>query len=151
MKETWYSLLLVFSTLISSISQVLLKKSADRTYKNRIREYLNPLVVSAYLIFVISAVMTMVAYKVVSISAGAMLVSAGASALQEAGTQTLKDSILSAEKSAAEKILPFAEKDLTDALNAWKAVKNHLSDTGYDLKPEDVDEETVYIIRTDLK
>ena len=58
MKETWYSLLLVFSTLISSISQVLLKKSADRTYKNRIREYLNPLVVSAYLIFVISAVMT---------------------------------------------------------------------------------------------
>lgn len=73
MKETWYSLLLVFSTLISSISQVLLKKSADRTYKNRIREYLNPLVVSAYLIFVISAVMTMVAYKVVSISAGAML------------------------------------------------------------------------------
>lgn len=73
MKETWYSLLLVFSTLISSFSQVLLKKSADRTYKNRIREYLNPLVVSAYLIFVISAVMTMVAYKVVSISAGAML------------------------------------------------------------------------------
>ena len=86
-----------------------------------------------------------------NLSAGAMLVSAGASALQEAGTQTLKDSILSAEKSAAEKILPFAEKDLTDALNAWKAVKNHLSDTGYDLKPEDVDEETVYIIRTDLK
>ena len=86
-----------------------------------------------------------------NLSAGAMLVSAGASALQEAGTQTLKDSILSAEKSAAEKILPFAEKDLTDALNAWKAVKNHLSDTGYDLKPEDMDEETVYIIRTDLK
>ena len=86
-----------------------------------------------------------------NLSAGAMLVSAGASALQEAGTQTLKDSILSAEKSAAEKILPFAEKDLTDALNAWKAVKNHLPDTGYDLKPEDVDEETVYIIRTDLK
>ena len=86
-----------------------------------------------------------------NLSAGAMLVSAGASALQETGTQTLKDSILSAEKSAAEKILPFAEKDLTDALNAWKAVKNHLSDTGYDLKPEDMDEETVYIIRTDLK
>ena len=86
-----------------------------------------------------------------NLSAGAKLVSAGASALQEAGTQTLKDSILSAEKSAAEKILPFAEKDLTDALNAWKAVKNHLSDTGYDLKPEDMDEETVYIIRTDLK
>ena len=86
-----------------------------------------------------------------SLSAGAMLVSAGASALQEAGTQTLKDSILGAEKSAAEKILPFAEKDLTDALKVWKAAKDHLSDNGYDLKPEDMDEETVYIIRTDLK
>ena len=73
MTETWYSFLLVFSTLISSVSQVLLKKSADKTYKNRIQEYMNPLVVSAYFIFVVSAVMTMVAYKVVPVSAGAVL------------------------------------------------------------------------------
>lgn len=73
MKEISYSLLLIFSTLISSISQVLLKKSADRTYNKRIQEYLNPLVIFAYFIFVISAVMTMVSYKIVSISTGAML------------------------------------------------------------------------------
>ena len=73
MTEIWYSLLLVFATLISSISQVLLKVSANKAYENRIREYLNPLVVVAYGIFVVSAVMTMVSYKVVSISTGAML------------------------------------------------------------------------------
>ena len=43
------------------------------------------------------------------------------------------------------------EKDLVGALNAWKTTKDQLTDTGYDLKPEGMDEETVYIIRTDLK
>jgi len=86
-----------------------------------------------------------------TLSAGAMLVSAGASTLQETGTKMLKDSILTAEKSAAEKLLPLMEKDLAGALNAWKTTKDHLTDTGYDLKPEGMDEETVYIIRTDLK
>lgn len=73
MTEIRYSLLLIFATLISSISQVLLKKSANNTYENRIQEYLNPLVMIAYVIFVVSAVLTMVSYKVVSISVGAML------------------------------------------------------------------------------
>ena len=86
-----------------------------------------------------------------TLSAGAMLVSAGASTLQETGTKMLKDSILTAEKSAAEKLLPLMEKDLAGALNAWKTTKDQLTDTGYDLKPEGMDEETVYIIRTDLK
>lgn len=86
-----------------------------------------------------------------TLSAGAMLVSAGTSTLQETGTKVLKDSILTAEKSAAEKLLPLMEKDLAGALNAWKTTKDQLTDTGYDLKPEGMDEETVYIIRTDLK
>ena len=85
-----------------------------------------------------------------TLSAGAMQVSAGASTLQETGTKVLKDSILTAEKSAAEKLLPLMEKDLTGALNAWKTTKDHLTDTGYDLKPEGMAQETVYIIRTDL-
>lgn len=86
-----------------------------------------------------------------TLSAGAMLVSTGASTLQETGTKVLKDSILTAEKSAAEKLLPLMEKDLAGALNVWKTTKDQLTDTGYDLKPEGMDEETVYIIRTDLK
>ena len=86
-----------------------------------------------------------------TLSAGAMLESAGASALQESGTKVLKDSILEAEKGVAEKLLPLVEKDLTDALNVWKATKEQLTDTGYDLKPEDMAQDTVCIIRTDLK
>ena len=85
-----------------------------------------------------------------TLSAGATLVSAGAATLQETGTKTLKDSILSAEKDAAEKLLPLVEKDLIEALNVWNATKDHLTDTGYDLKPEGMAQETVYIIRTDL-
>ena len=86
-----------------------------------------------------------------TLSAGALLVSAGASALQETGTQTLKDSILTAEKGAAEKLLPLVEKDLAGALSIWNAAKDHLANIGYDLRPEGMAAETVYIIRTDLK
>lgn len=86
-----------------------------------------------------------------SLSAGATMVSAGAETLEESGTKTLKDSLLTAEKGAAETLLPLVEKDLTGALNAWKTAEDHLADAGYDLKPEGMAEETVYIIRTDLK
>ena len=86
-----------------------------------------------------------------TLSSGAMLVSTGASTLQETGTKTLKDSILTAEKSAAEKLLPLVEKNLDGALKVWNATKDHLSDIGYDLRPEGMAAETVYIIRTDLK
>ena len=86
-----------------------------------------------------------------TLSAGALLVSAGASTLQETGTQTLKDSILTAEKGAAEKLLPLVEKDLAGALSIWNAAKDHLANIGYDLRPEGMAAETVYIIRTDLK
>ena len=86
-----------------------------------------------------------------TLSAGAMLVSSGASTLRESGTQTMKDSILTAEKGVAEKLLPLVEKVLPGALNTWKATKDHLANTGYDLKPEGMAQETAYVIRTDLK
>ena len=48
-----YAMFLLLGTFISAISQVLLKKSAMKTYSSRIREYLNPQVITAYVIFVI--------------------------------------------------------------------------------------------------
>lgn len=36
--------ILLFSVFISSVSQILLKKAADRTYESSLKEYLNPLV-----------------------------------------------------------------------------------------------------------
>ena len=47
-----FILLFIFSVFISSCSQILLKKGANKTYKNIIQEYLNPLVIGAYTIFI---------------------------------------------------------------------------------------------------
>ena len=77
MNTVAYSLLMVFGAWIAAVSQVMLKKAADRTYPSRIREYLNPLVFFAYVLFAVSAVMTMYAYKGVSISYGVLLESTG--------------------------------------------------------------------------
>ena len=41
----------IFSVFISSVSQILLKTSANKKYESRIREYLNPRVIIAYGIF----------------------------------------------------------------------------------------------------
>lgn len=68
-----YSLFILFGTLISAISQVLLKKAALRTYPSKIREYLNPIVITAYLIFVIATLCSVIAYRGVPLSLGPVL------------------------------------------------------------------------------
>ena len=60
-----YVALWLFSVTVSSFAQVLLKKSANKTYESRIREYLNPIVVISYGIFFASTILTMVALRVV--------------------------------------------------------------------------------------
>ena len=37
------------------------------------------------------------------------------------------------------------------ALRAWKTMKEQLKETGYDLRPDGMAAESVYVIRTDLK
>lgn len=68
-----YSLLILLGTFISSLSQVMLKKAALKTYPSKIKEYLNPLVVSAYIIFILSTLLSVYAYKVVPLSLGPVL------------------------------------------------------------------------------
>ena len=65
------------SVLISSVSQILLKKSADKTYDSRLKEYLNPLVIIAYGMFFCSMMITMYCYRYVDVSAGPIFESAG--------------------------------------------------------------------------
>ena len=78
-----YMMTLIFSgvflcsVLISSISQILLKKSADKTYDSRLKEYLNPLVIIAYGMFFCSMMITMYCYRYVDVSAGPIFESAG--------------------------------------------------------------------------
>lgn len=68
------SLLGVF---ISSISQVMLKKSAMRSHGSAIKEYLNPLVVFAYVLFVGATLLSVVAYKGIPLSMGPVLDATG--------------------------------------------------------------------------
>lgn len=72
-----YLLVFLGSVLISSISQVLLKKGADREYPTLAAQYLNPLVVGAYALFFLSTLVTVYAFKYVPLSMGPILESFG--------------------------------------------------------------------------
>ena len=63
----------LLGVLISSVSQVLLKKAAMRQYETPLKEYLHPWVITAYALFFGATLMTILAYKVVPLSMGAIL------------------------------------------------------------------------------
>lgn len=72
-----YMLIFVFSVFISSVSQILLKKSANRKYNSKLDEYLNPRVIIAYGLFFSASLITAFAYKYVPLSLGTILESSG--------------------------------------------------------------------------
>ena len=72
-----YSLLMIISVCISSVSQIMLKLSAKKKYMSPIQEYLNPLVISAYTLFFGCTFLTMYALKVITLSMGAILEASG--------------------------------------------------------------------------
>jgi drug/metabolite transporter (DMT)-like permease len=69
--------LFLFSVFISSISQIILKKSANAEHQSSIREYLNFKVIFAYGIFFVSSLLTMLSYKKVPLSMGAIFEATG--------------------------------------------------------------------------
>lgn len=68
-----YSGVLLLSVLISAISQVMLKKSALKTYDSPVQEYLNPLVIFAYVLFVGTTLLSVIAYRGIPLSLGPVL------------------------------------------------------------------------------
>ncbi|MCM1525399.1 MAG: DMT family transporter [Ruminococcus sp.] len=74
---TKYSLIIVLSSFISSLSQVMLKKSAEKKYPSKIKEYLNPLVITAYIIFAGCTLITMYGLRVVPLSMSPVLEATG--------------------------------------------------------------------------
>ena len=54
---------MIFVELLASVSQVLLKKSAQKEYPSRIREYLNVLVIGGYGLLVLSMIIGIFCYK----------------------------------------------------------------------------------------
>ena len=81
---------------------------------------------------------------------GASQLSTGAGALKD-GMQTMKDTIVGVEKEASNKLLPYVENELADALRIYEETRDSVRNSGYDLHPDGMKTVTVYVIRTDLQ
>ena len=68
-----YSGIYILGVVISSISQVLLKKSADVERESKIKEYLNFKTIFAYGMFFLATLCSVFAYKYVPLSMGPIL------------------------------------------------------------------------------
>ena len=74
MSQTFfYACILMAGVFLGAVSQVMLKKAAMRSWPNRVREYLNPLVIFAYVIFVGTTLLSVAAYRGLPVSLGAVL------------------------------------------------------------------------------
>lgn len=68
-----YSLILLTGVFISAVSQVMLKKAAQRQYESFIQEYLNPLVIFSYILFIGCTFLSILAYRGIPLSMGPIL------------------------------------------------------------------------------
>ena len=67
------SLLLLSGVFIGAISQVMLKKASMKRYKSPVFEYLNPLVITAYILFFGTTFLSVLAYRGIPLSMGPVL------------------------------------------------------------------------------
>ncbi len=58
-----YIILLILAVLVSSISQIILKKSASKTYTSIFKEYFNIYVITGYGLMVISTILVILGLK----------------------------------------------------------------------------------------
>lgn len=65
--------LLLTGVFVSAISQVMLKKASMKKYDSPIKEYLNPLVIFAYILFVGTTFLSILAYRGIPLSLGPVL------------------------------------------------------------------------------
>lgn len=68
-----YFAIAIFSGVLSSFSQILLKKSATEKKDNMVSEYLNIKVIFAYVIIFICMLLTIIAFKGIPYKYGAVL------------------------------------------------------------------------------
>lgn len=68
-----YASVLLTGVFISAISQVLLKKASMKHYDSPIKEYMNPMVIIAYAMFVGTTFLSIIAYKGIPLSMGPVL------------------------------------------------------------------------------
>ncbi|MDI9589858.1 MAG: multidrug ABC transporter [Acidobacteriota bacterium] len=73
MRTFAYASLCLLGGFISAISQVLLKKSAQRHHDSVVAEYLNVRVIMAYLMFFAATLLSVFAYRGIPLSMGPIL------------------------------------------------------------------------------
>lgn len=83
-------------------------------------------------------------------AAGAKELAAGASALHDDGTDSLRTSILGAEKKAAGTLRSLLQDRMAEAVRIFSETKAQMEKCGYDLRPADMAAVTLYILRTDF-
>ena len=66
--------ILLFGVFIGAVSQVMLKKAAQKHYDSVLHEYLNPLVILAYALFVGTTLLSVLAYRGLPLSLGPVYV-----------------------------------------------------------------------------
>ncbi len=72
-----YALIMLSGTFIASVSQIVLKKAAEKEYPSKIAEYLNPMVMGAYIVFFGASLCSVIGYKGVPLSLGPILEATG--------------------------------------------------------------------------
>lgn len=72
-----FAALNLLGVLVSAASQVMLKKSASREHGSVVREYLNPLVIFAYALFVGATLLSVLSYRGIPLSMGPILDATG--------------------------------------------------------------------------
>ena len=72
-----YVVVFLISVLVSSVSQVILKTSANEEHDSKIKEILNMKVIFAYGLFFGATLLTMLAYRKVPLSLGVVLETTG--------------------------------------------------------------------------
>ena len=72
-----YICILIVSVFVASLSQILLKISANKTYRDRLHEYLNPYVIIGYGMMVASTLLTVAGYVGLEYKNGAIIESLG--------------------------------------------------------------------------
>lgn len=92
-KEFLYSMILLCGVFLSAVSQIMLKVSARKQYPSKIKEYLNPLVITAYGIFFGCTFLSMYSLKVISLSLSTILETCGYVFVSILGVIFLKEKI----------------------------------------------------------
>lgn len=72
-----YIFFMLGAVIVSGFAQILLKKSAQKTYKSVIFEYLNPYVIGGYGIMVVGMLLNIIAYTKVEYKNGPVIESLG--------------------------------------------------------------------------